>query len=159
MLPLTVCCIYAATGIWARLAGADYAEESSFSLDADQQPLAASHFDSHFGSCGSELEAEHTRLLRRAERSAGKWNDRHPRWRLLEALDGFDRYRQIVGEEINRFEALYSHVSPEQKQVRLEAQVVNNCRCMITLHRSWSEQLDTARPLTRPEPYWISTEQ
>jgi hypothetical protein len=120
MVPLTACCLCVVTGTWTLLAGAHNAEGGPSSLDAYQQPLVASHFESHLDDCGSEIEAEHARLLQRLERSVGRWNDKHPRWRLLEALDGFDRYRHIVGEEIGRFEALYSHVPHEQKQVRFQ---------------------------------------
>jgi SAM-dependent methyltransferase len=145
-------CLYAVAGMWTLLAGAHCAGDGPLSFDANQQPLVGSYFDPQLESCGSEPLAEYTRLLHRIERSAGKWNDRHPRWRLLEALDGFDRYRQIVGEEINRFEALYSHVPQEQKQVRFEArwsrsQVYDNHAQILQRATGYEKTFNTTRAL------------
>lgn len=60
---------------------------------------------------------ERERLLRRLDRKYGKWQDKHPRWKLLEALHGFDHYSEIIGAEIDRFEGLYHHVPKRHKQV------------------------------------------
>jgi hypothetical protein len=66
-------------------------------------------------SCAQELERQ--RLLQHIDRNLGKWDQNHPRWRLFEALHGFDNYREIAGAEIDRFEDLYKHVPQRHKQV------------------------------------------
>lgn len=67
-------------------------------------------------SC-QEKAVERDRLLARIDRSAGSFDDKHPRWRLLEALHGFNNYRDIAGAEIDRFESLFQHVPKQQKKV------------------------------------------
>lgn len=62
-------------------------------------------------------EEERERLIQRIERAEGKWDGNHPRWRILEALHGFDRYRDVAGAEIARFEGLYKHVPQKHKKV------------------------------------------
>ena len=60
---------------------------------------------------------ERARLLQSLSRDKGNWDNKHPRWKLLEALHAFDRYQEIAGAEINRFEGLYKHVPRRHKKV------------------------------------------
>lgn len=66
----------------------------------------------------SRYEDEHGRLLDRVGRNSAQWDNKHPRWKLLEALHGFDRYKDITVAEIDRFEGLYKHVPRNHKKVR-----------------------------------------
>ena len=65
----------------------------------------------------SVFDDERHRLLQRLDQKSGKWDQNHPRWRLFEALRGFDNYREIAGAEISRFEDLYKYVPQKHKQV------------------------------------------
>ncbi|ETN43496.1 uncharacterized protein HMPREF1541_02655 [Cyphellophora europaea CBS 101466] len=62
-------------------------------------------------------EQERERLLHRIRRETGKWDDKHPRWKILEALHGFARYRDLAGAEVDRFEDLYKHVPSKHKKI------------------------------------------
>lgn len=61
---------------------------------------------------------EKGRLLKRLNKSTGKWNNHHPRHRLLDAMHGFVRYYDRQNEEIERLKGLYKKVSKPQKKVR-----------------------------------------
>lgn len=106
-------------------------------------------------------ELEHAQLLQRLDRNIGKWDKKHPRRQILEALHGFDRYETIVGAEINRFEDLYKHVPKKHKKVRqtsppkaspqislilLPALVLNN-QLLPKLHRSPVQNLNQRQNL------------
>jgi hypothetical protein len=60
---------------------------------------------------------EREQLLQRMSRKHGKWNEHHPRYRLLEALRGFSHYAQTQRTELDRLRGLYNHVSKKQKAV------------------------------------------
>ncbi|KAK4500309.1 hypothetical protein PRZ48_008498 [Zasmidium cellare] len=62
-------------------------------------------------------DLERERVLHEIDRRHGRWNNKHPRWSILEALHGYDRYREIAGAEIDRFEGLYKHVAKEHKKI------------------------------------------
>lgn len=49
----------------------------------------------------------------------GKWDTKHPRHRLMEALFGFSRYKVGQMAELDRWKGLYTHVSKAQKRVCL----------------------------------------
>jgi|SRR5688572_14674571 hypothetical protein len=72
---------------------------------------------------GFELSQRHVeekeRLLKQLSKSNGKWNNNHPRHRLLDALHGFSRYYARQNEEIERLKGLYKKVTKSQKKVRL----------------------------------------
>ena len=55
------------------------------------------------------------RLLQRMSRKHGRWNEHHPRYRLLEALRGFSSYAQLQQAELDRLEKLYGHASKQQR--------------------------------------------
>ncbi|KAL2206854.1 N2227-domain-containing protein [Sarocladium strictum] len=60
---------------------------------------------------------EKERLLKRLDKSTGKWNNHHPRHRLLDAMHGFVRYYDRQNEEIERLKGLYKKVSKPQKKL------------------------------------------
>ena len=60
---------------------------------------------------------EKERLLKRLSKSTGKWNNHHPRHRLLDALHGFERYFERQNEELDRLKGLYKKASKPQKKV------------------------------------------
>lgn len=62
-------------------------------------------------------ELEHGKLFHRIDRRRGRWNKDHPRWSLLEALHGYDRYQELAGSEVDRFEDLYKHVPRSHKKL------------------------------------------
>lgn len=90
----------------------------------------------------SAYDDERQRLLQRLDQKSGKWDQNHPRWRLFEALQGFDNYREIAGAEISRFEDLYKYVPQKHKQVRAH---LPHMESLLTStdsfldHRLWQE--------------------
>ena len=60
---------------------------------------------------------EKNRLLARLDKSSGSWNKHHPRYRLLQALHGFRRYKERNLAELDRWRGLYKHVSSAHKKV------------------------------------------
>ena len=91
-------------------------------VDASQvhllrDPIAETAHDPQWQTTGSSHNEERERLLQRIDRESGQWDDKLPRWKVLEALHGFDRYNDITGAEIGRFEGLYKHVPQKHKQV------------------------------------------
>jgi hypothetical protein len=60
---------------------------------------------------------EKKHLMKRMDRKSGKWGTSHPRYRLLEALWGYYRYRERNMAELNRWRTLYKSVSKKQKRV------------------------------------------
>lgn len=72
--------------------------------------------------------------MKRMDRKHGKWGPTHPRYRLLEALFGFSKYRERNLAELNRWRSLYKNVSKKQKQVRLTDSVIS-----ATLTVAWAD--------------------
>lgn len=66
---------------------------------------------------GDRYAFEHSHLLRRIDRKKVKWDKKHPRWEILDALHAYDIYEETAGEEIKRFEGLYKHVPAKHKKV------------------------------------------
>lgn len=60
---------------------------------------------------------EKAHLLKRMDRKHGKWSSSHPRYRLLEALYGYSKYRDTNMAELDRVRGLYKNVSKAQKKV------------------------------------------
>jgi hypothetical protein len=75
--------------------------------------------------------AEKKRLLERMHRKHGTWNTNHPRWRLLDALWGYQAYQEQQGKEVTRLRGLYDRVSKEQKAV-----------CIMMKHPLGGEETD-----------------
>ncbi|KAH8172458.1 hypothetical protein LIA77_06713 [Sarocladium implicatum] len=60
---------------------------------------------------------EKERLLKRLSKSTGKWNNNHPRHRLLDALHGFERHYDRQNEELDRLKGLYKKAAKHQKKL------------------------------------------
>jgi len=61
---------------------------------------------------------EKAQLMERMDRKQGNWGTSHPRYRLLESLFGFTRYRDRSMDELDRWRRLYKNVGKKQKRVR-----------------------------------------
>ena len=57
---------------------------------------------------------EKAHLMKRMDRKSGKWTTNHPRYRLLEALWAYTRYRERQMAELDRWRSLYKSVSKKQ---------------------------------------------
>ncbi|KAF2209839.1 hypothetical protein CERZMDRAFT_46432 [Cercospora zeae-maydis SCOH1-5] len=74
----------------------------------------------HIPACpadGNRHDIARAQLLKSIERNTGKWNKKHPRWQVLEALHGYDKYEKLAGAEIDRFANLYKHVPQKHKKI------------------------------------------
>jgi hypothetical protein len=60
---------------------------------------------------------EKLQLLKRMDKKSGKWGTSHPRYRLLEALWAYSKYRERHMAELDRWRSLYKSVNKKQKQV------------------------------------------
>ena len=60
---------------------------------------------------------EKAHLMKRMDRKTGKWDWIHPRYRLLEALYGFTKYRERNMAELERWRSMYRNVGKAQKKV------------------------------------------
>jgi hypothetical protein len=60
---------------------------------------------------------EKAHLMKRMDRNSGKWTSAHPRYRLLETLYSFSRYRERNLAELKRWRDMYSNVKSKQEQV------------------------------------------
>jgi carnosine N-methyltransferase len=60
---------------------------------------------------------EMAHLKKRMDQKNGNWDTIHPRYRLLESLYGFSKYRERSMAELKRWKDMYENVKPHQKQV------------------------------------------
>ncbi|KAK8084465.1 hypothetical protein PG997_005736 [Apiospora hydei] len=67
--------------------------------------------------CSLRHKEEKERLLERIDQNRGAWNENHPRWRLLKAIDGFRSYRDANKAEVDRWRDAYRHVGKGQKKL------------------------------------------
>ncbi|KAL4947082.1 N2227-like protein-domain-containing protein [Aspergillus filifer] len=68
-------------------------------------------------SANPRQEVENLNLQTRLSRATGKWNASHPRHRLLMALYGFTRYKQLNLAEVKKWRDMYKHVPKTQKNI------------------------------------------
>jgi hypothetical protein len=64
---------------------------------------------------------EKVHLMKRMGRNQGKWSSSHPRYRLLDALHGFVKYRERNMADVDRWRKMYKSVSKKQKHVRAKS--------------------------------------
>jgi hypothetical protein len=64
---------------------------------------------------------EKAHLKKRMDRKSGKWTTNHPRYRLLEALWSYTRYRERHTAELDRWRSLYKSVDKKQMKARHSA--------------------------------------
>ena len=82
-----------------------------------QAPLLMAAMPSTAPQDSPRHRQEKAHLLKRINRKSGKWGTGHPRYRLLEALWGYSRYRERNMEELHRWRTLYKSVGKKQKKV------------------------------------------
>lgn len=66
---------------------------------------------------------EKERLLDRLAKSHGSFDVHHPRWRLLQTLWSFAKYRDFSKSEVQRWRDLYESTSKQQKEVSKQLSV------------------------------------
>ena len=84
-----------------------------------QDPLMMSAMPPSDSSRSARHRQEKAHLMKRMDRKSGKWGTSHPRYRLLEALWAYTRYRERHMAELDRWRTLYKSVSKQQKKVRI----------------------------------------
>ena len=89
---------------------------------------------------------EKIHLMKKLERKAAKWNSNHPRYRLLEALYGYARYRERSMAELNRWRNKYSKLPKRQRKVSEIAYII---LLYLTSFRPWNPSLSTKINLIR----------
>jgi carnosine N-methyltransferase len=65
----------------------------------------------------SRHRREKLQLLKRMDKKSGRWGTSHPRYRLLEALWAYTKYRESHKAELDRWRSLYKSVGKQQKKV------------------------------------------
>ncbi|KZM20658.1 hypothetical protein ST47_g8207 [Ascochyta rabiei] len=80
---------------------------ASIDNDAAQDPLQVG---SMAPSESPRHRQEKAHLMKRMDRKSGKWGSTHPRYRTLEALYGFTKYRERNMAELNRWRTMYSNM-------------------------------------------------
>jgi carnosine N-methyltransferase len=65
----------------------------------------------------SRHRREKLQLLKRMDKKSGRWGTSHPRYRLLEALWAYTKYRESHMAELDRWRSLYKSVGKQQKKV------------------------------------------
>jgi hypothetical protein len=82
-----------------------------------QDSLHMGVMPSHVAQASPRYRQEKAHLTKRMNRKSGKWGTSHPRYRLLEALWGYSRYRERNMAELDRWRTLYKSVGKKQKKV------------------------------------------
>lgn len=83
-----------------------------------QVPLAMGSMTTGDAHDSPRHRQEKAHLMKRMDSKHGKWSATHPRYRLLEALFGFTKYRERNMAELERWRNLYKNVGKKQKKVR-----------------------------------------
>jgi carnosine N-methyltransferase len=95
----------------------DRVETDIHNAELAQDPLLMGIMQSSDGDESSRHRQEKAHLLKRMDKNSGKWRTSHPRYRLLEALWAYTRYRERHMAELDRWRSLYKSVSKKQKKV------------------------------------------
>ncbi|OAL44678.1 N2227-domain-containing protein [Pyrenochaeta sp. DS3sAY3a] len=93
--------------------------EASFQYENGQlaqDPLAMGSMPSNDLQDSPRHRQEKAHLMKRMDSKHGKWSSTHPRYRLLEALFGFTKYRERNMAELDRWRKLYKNVGKKQKK-------------------------------------------
>jgi len=96
------------------------ADEVKIAMDnaqVAQDPLMMGAMPPSDNSASRRHRREKLQLLKRMDKKSGKWGTSHPRYRLLEALWAYTRYRERHMAELDRWRSLYKSVSKKQKKV------------------------------------------
>jgi len=96
------------------------ADEVHIAMDdaqAAQDPLMMGAMPPSDNGASPRHRREKLQLLKRMDKKSGRWGTSHPRYRLLEALWAYTRYRERHMAELDRWRGLYKSVSKKQKKV------------------------------------------
>jgi hypothetical protein len=86
-------------------------------LYAAQDPLQMGAMLPNGAGDSPRHRQEKAHLMKRMNRKTGDWSTSHPRYRLMEALFGFSKYRERSIAELDRWRGLYKNVGKKQKKV------------------------------------------
>ncbi|KAI4955059.1 hypothetical protein J4E86_006371 [Alternaria arbusti] len=95
------------------------ADEVKIAMDnaqVAQDPLMMGAMPPSDNSASRRHRREKLQLLKRMDKKSGKWGTSHPRYRLLEVLWAYTRYRERHMAELDRWRSLYKSVSKKQKK-------------------------------------------
>ncbi|KAI4942760.1 hypothetical protein J4E91_009679 [Alternaria rosae] len=81
-----------------------------------QDPLMMGAMPPSDNGASPRHRREKLQLLKRMDKKSGKWGTSHPRYRLLEALWAYTRYRERHMAELDRWRSLYKSVGKKQKK-------------------------------------------
>jgi hypothetical protein len=85
-------------------------------LDSLQNPIHMGAMQSSHIPDSARHRQEKAHLMKRMDRKNGKWTSTHPRYRLLEALFSYSKYRDSNMAELDRWRGLYKNVGKQQKK-------------------------------------------
>ena len=112
--------------------------------DAAQNPLLMGSMSAKDTLDSPRHRQEKAHLMKRMVRKHGKWTPSHPRYRLLDALYGYSRYRDQSMVGLDRWRDLYKNIGKKQKKVSSQRRY----RCMADRTRPWRRWWHTQRNLT-----------
>ncbi|KAH7381214.1 N2227-like protein-domain-containing protein [Phaeosphaeria sp. MPI-PUGE-AT-0046c] len=81
-----------------------------------QDPMNFGTMPEHNAMASARHRQERAHLVKRMDRKHGKWTSSHPRYRLLESLYGYSKYRDTNMAELDRVRGLYKNVGKAQKK-------------------------------------------
>jgi hypothetical protein len=85
-------------------------------LDTAQNPVQMGAMQPREVLDSPRHRQEKAHLIKRMDRNHGKWGSSHPRFRLLEALFSYSKYRDTNMVELDRWRGLYKNVGKQQKK-------------------------------------------
>jgi hypothetical protein len=88
-------------------------------LDSAQNPMQIGTMPPKEVLDSPRHRQEKAHLMKRLDRKHGKWGSSHPRYRLLEALCSYSKYRDSNMAELDRWRSLYKNVGKKQKMASL----------------------------------------
>lgn len=116
----------------------------NYSSNADNVPQSPLQMDSMAPSESPRHGQEKAHLMKRLSRKHGTWNAMHPRYRLLEGLYGFSKYRERNMAELRKWRSQYNSVSKAQKKVLYRT----FSQDYINESRRWRKQSTTRKNCT-----------
>lgn len=85
-------------------------------LPVAQDPMQMGAMPPQVAAQSPRHRREKAHLMKRMGRKNGKWGSSHPRYRLLEALTAYTKYRDTNMAEMERWRGLYKKVGKQQKK-------------------------------------------
>jgi len=101
----------------SNIPNADEVKTAMDNAQIAQDPLMMGAMPPSDNGASPRHRREKLQLLKRMDKKSGKWGTSHPRYRLLEALWAYTRYRERHMAELDRWRSLYKSVNKKQKRV------------------------------------------